>query len=74
VSIGEYLRMYHGDIFDIDYIRPHEISRKRLAENDINFVIIYDLLESFHIDRTKGRRVYHNFLDVLSSADNVFPN
>jgi len=66
--------MYHGDIFDIDYIRPQDISRKRLAQNDINFLIIYDVLESFHIDRTKGKRVYNNFLDVLRSADNVFPN
>jgi len=74
VSIGEYLKMYHGDIFYIDYIRPQDISRKRLAQNDINFLIIYDLLESFHIDRTKGNRVYINFLDVLRSAENVFPN
>jgi len=74
VSIGEYLKMYHGDVFDVDYIRPREISKERLAHNDINFLIIYDVLESFHIDRTKGKRVYHNFLDVLRSADNVFPN
>jgi len=74
VSIGEYLKMYHGDTFEIDYIRPKDISKERLAQNDINFLIIYDLLESFHIDRSKGKRVYHNFLDAVRSANNIFPN
>jgi len=74
VSIGEYLKMYHGDIFTIDYIRPKDISKERLAQNDINFLIIYDLLESFHIDRTQGKRVYNNFLNVVRCSENVFPS
>jgi len=74
VSIGEWLRVYHGDIFEIDYIRPKDINKKRLAENDINFLIIYDLLESFHIDRTKGKRVYHQFLEAVRTSKNIFPN
>jgi len=74
VSIGEYVKMYHGDIFEVDYIRPKEISKERLAQNDINFLIIYDLLESFHIDRSRGKKVYHKLLDTVRSLDNVFPN
>jgi len=74
VSIGEYLKMYYGDIFEIDYIRPKEITKERLAQNDINFLIIYDVLESFHIDRSKGKKVYHNFVDAVRSLNNVFPN
>jgi len=74
VSVGEYIKAYHGDTFTVDYIRPKEISKERLAQNDINFLIIYDLLESFHIDRSRGKRVYHNFLDVVRGSDNVFPN
>jgi len=66
--------MYYGDIFDIDYIRPRQISSERLAQNDINFLIIYDVLESFHIDRSKGKKVYNNLLTAIRSADNVFPN
>jgi len=31
-------------------------------------------LESFHIDRTRGKRVYKTFLDVVRSSDNIFPN
>jgi len=74
VSIGEWLKYYHGDIFTIDYIRPKDISKERLAQNDINFLIIYDMLESFHIDRTQGKRVYNNFVNALRCSDNVFPN
>jgi hypothetical protein len=74
VSIGEYLKKYYGDTFTIDYIRPKAISKERLAQNDINFLIIYDLLESFHIDRTQGKRIYHNFLDVVRCSDNIFPS
>jgi len=68
------VKMYHGDIFEVDYIRPKEISKERLAQNDINFLIIYDLLESFHIDRSRGKKVYHKLLDTVRSLDNVFPN
>jgi len=68
------VKMYHGDIFEVDYIRPREISKERLAQNDINFLIIYDLLESFHIDRSRGKRVYHQLLAAVHSLDNVFPN
>jgi len=68
------VKTYHGEIFEVDYIRPKEISKERLASNDINFLIIYDLLESFHIDRSRGKKVYHNFLDTARSLDNVFPN
>jgi len=75
VSVGQYLKTYYGDTFIIDYIRPKEITRERLASNDINFLIIYDQLESFHYDRTQGKRIYHNFLDVVRNSDsNVFPN
>jgi len=74
VSIGEYLKMYYGDRFTVDYIRPKEISKERLFQNDINFLIIYDLLESFHTDRSKGKRVYHKFRDVCRGTFNIYPS
>jgi hypothetical protein len=74
VSIGEWLKVYHGDIFEVDYISPKEISESRLAKNDINFLIIYDLLESYHLDRTRGKRVYHTFLNAVRSSSNIYPN
>jgi len=74
VSIGEYILFMYGDEFEVDYIRPSEVTKERLEGNDINFLIIYDLLESFHLDRTKGKRLYNNFLKVISNARNVYPN
>jgi len=74
VSIGEYIRHYHSADCEVDYIRPKDISAERLASNDINFLLIYDLLESFHTDRTKGKRLHNNFKNVVQNADNVFPN
>jgi len=74
VSIGEYIKHYHGDEFEVDFIRPKEISKERLAQNDINFTLIYDLLESFHTDRTRGKKIFANFQDIIKSSPNVFPN
>lgn len=74
VSCGEYIKHFHGEEFEVDYIRPKDITKERLAENDINFLLIYDLLESFHTDRTKGKRLYNNFLKIIKETPNVFPN
>lgn len=74
VSAGEYIKHFHGEEFEVDFIRPAEITKERLATNDINFLLIYDLLESFHTDRTKGKRLYNNFLQIIKNTPNVFPN
>jgi len=74
VSIGEYIKHYHGEEFEVDFIRPKEISKARLEQNDINFLLIYDLLESFHTDRTRGKKLFTNFQDIIKSSTNVFPN
>jgi len=74
VSVGEYVKHFYGEEFEVDYIRPAEITMERLATNDINFLLIYDLLESFHTDRTRGKRLYNNFRNVVKNSPNVFPN
>lgn len=74
VSVGEYINHYYGNEFIVDFIRPSEITEERLSGNDINFLLIYDLLESFHTDRTKGKRLYNNFKNVVKNCPNVFPN
>lgn len=69
VAIGLYIEYkYPGTI--VDYIKPNEISTKRFKSNDIVFIIIYDLLESFHLaDKTN----FHAFKKTLKSANNVYP-
>jgi len=74
VSVGEYIKHYYGGEFIVDFIRPNEITEERLSQNDINYLLIYDLLESFHTDRTKDKRLYNNFKNVVKSCPNVFPN
>lgn len=74
VSVGEYVKHYFGDEFDVDFIRPADISMERLASNDLNYLLIYDLLESFHTDRTRNKRLYKGFKEVVQNSPNVFPN
>lgn len=54
----------------VDIITPNEITRARLKSNDINFIILYDLLESFH---TALPGTTSKISRVLSKCDNVYP-
>jgi hypothetical protein len=73
VAIGLYLESLNvgsGIGISIDYITPDEISTRRFKENDIVFVVIYDLLESFHLsDKTK----FYKYKTALMESDNVYP-
>ena len=69
VAIGLYLEYNHPEVI-IDYITPEEISTKRFKSNDINFVIIYDLLESFHLSDKSN---FHNYKRALKNSNNVYP-
>jgi hypothetical protein len=70
VAIGIYLESKYPDKVLVDYITPKEISTRRFKKNDIVFIIIYDLLESFHLsDRTK----FNKFKLALKSSKNVYP-
>lgn len=72
VSVGEYIKFTHSDMVDVDYIHPKDITVERMKSNSINFLLIYDLLEAFHIDKT--HRIFEQFKYVLNCADNIFPN
>lgn len=73
VSIG----MYIGDKFgiDIDFISPEEISVKRCHSNDINFMLIFDLIECYHVDyKKKGNKaLFDNFKKTLQRVRNMYP-
>jgi hypothetical protein len=69
VSIGLYI-LWNWKNIEIDFIHPHEISLKRLHSNDINFMLIYDLLESFHVDK---RKIFEKFKNTLKKCNNVYP-
>jgi hypothetical protein len=74
VAIGMYLKNKYPNNPDfkiaIDFITPEEISLQRFKKNDIVFVIIYDLLECFHLG---SKANFKKFKTALKSADNVYP-
>lgn len=69
VSVGMYL-MWNWKNVVIDFIRPEDISEARLKKNDLNFMLIYDLLESYHVDK---RPVFLRMQKTLARCGNVYP-
>jgi hypothetical protein len=69
VAIGIYIEAMYPDVI-IDYITPDEISTRRFKKNHIVFVIIYDLLEAFHLSDILKFKKYKN---ALKNSDNVYP-
>jgi glutathione synthase/RimK-type ligase-like ATP-grasp enzyme len=68
VALGLYLIDKYN--VQIDFIKPNEISSRRFNKNDIVFVIIYDLVEAFHLSSPKQFNIYKN---VLKNSKNVYP-
>ena len=68
VAIGIYLESHFN--VKVDYITPPEISTRRFKKNDIVFIIIYDLLEAFHLSDEK---LFYNFKNALKNSNNVYP-
>ena len=69
VAMGLYIE-FNFPYVVVDYIMPEEISTRRFKKNDIVFVIIYDLLESFHLsDKTK----FNKYKCALKNSKNVYP-
>merc|ERR1711907_136132 len=54
----------------VDYILPSEITLSRLNQNDLNFMLIYDILESFY---NEPKNVYEQLIRTLKKAKNIFP-
>jgi hypothetical protein len=69
VGLGLYILENYNNII-IDLIRPNEISMNRFKQNDIVFIIIYDLVEAFHLSSPQEFKKYKR---VLKSSDNIYP-
>lgn len=69
VAIGLYLESTYPNVI-VDYITPDEISTRRFKKNHIVYIIIYDLLEAFHLaDKTH----FNKFKAALKNSNNVYP-
>ena len=72
-AIGVYLESHFPNVV-VDYIQPKDISTRRFKKNDIVFIIIYDLLESFHLsERYKKPEIFNKFKTALKNSNNVYP-
>ena len=69
-AIGMYLETQFKNVI-VDYILPKDLTPKRLKQNDLNFMIIYDLLESYH---NEPRNVFLKLKNTLKKANNIFPS
>jgi hypothetical protein len=74
VAIGSYIQhaLKQKDV-EVDFIEPKDISKERLRSNDLNFLLIYDVLEAFHTDKSIDKAVYNNLKKCLLGAKNVYP-
>jgi len=74
VAVGCFIKHEYSDKnVEVDMILPHEISKERLASNDLNFFLIYDLLECFHSDKSADKKIYKELKTCLEECDNIFP-
>ena len=69
VAIGIYIESKYPDC-EVDYITPDEISTRRFKKNDLVFIIIYDLLEAFHLTKKEN---FKRFKLALKNSNNVYP-
>jgi len=69
VAIGLYIEDKYPNI-KVDYITPDEISTRRFKTNDLVFIIIYDLLEAFHLTKKNN---FDKFKLALKNSNNVYP-
>lgn len=70
VSVAMYIRTHYPK-HDVDMISPDETTVARLHKNDLNFLIIFDQVDSWHSKTTHARK---SFVKAISEATNVFPD
>ncbi len=70
VAIGLYIESNYPNV-KVDYITPDEVSTRRFNQNNLVFIIIYDLLEAFHL--TKKKENFNRFKLALKNSTNVYP-
>ena len=68
VALGLYIETHYPKVL-VDYIKPSEISIARFKQNNIVFLMQYDLLEAFHLDKNN----FEVFKKTLEVCTNVYP-
>lgn len=72
--VGSFImHAFKNEDVEVDFIRPKDITMARLRSNDLNFIMIYDILEAFHMDFTKKKSHFNQVKKCLMTAKNIFP-
>lgn len=73
-AVGSFImHAYKNEDVEVDFIDWEDISMARLRSNDLNFIMIYDILEAFHMDPTKKKTHFQKVKYCLTKAKNIFP-
>ncbi|GAQ93617.1 hypothetical protein KFL_017150010 [Klebsormidium nitens] len=70
VSVALYVKKAYPDVH-VDMIMPDDASLARLRKNDMYFLLIFDIVDSWHSKTTEARK---SFVKAITEADNVFPS
>lgn len=66
------MHAFEKDNVEVDFIEYDAITKARLKSNDLNFILIYDLLECYTMGG--GNSAYFRKVkDALTTAKNIFP-
>jgi hypothetical protein len=69
-AVGYYIKYAFPQV-KVTFINPDDICLAEFKKHDLVFVIVFDLLESFH---TEPLKLYHKYRKVFQSATNMFPS
>lgn len=70
VSVALYVKKTYPGVH-VDMIMPDDTTPTRLRNNDMNFLLIFDIVDSWHSKTTEARK---SFVKANTEADNVFPS
>lgn len=70
VSVALYVKRMYPNVH-VDMIMPDDTTPARLRKNDLNFLLIFDTVDSWHSKTSDARK---SFVKAITEADNVFPS
>jgi len=71
VLVINYLKCKTGDNIKINVVNPLTMTADDLEENDLNFILTFNIVEAFH---NFPRKKYNVFKNLIENAANVYPN
>lgn len=70
IMIINYLKCIYNDV-NINILNPLTLTNRDLEQNDLNFILTYDVIEAFH---TLPYNLYLKYKNTIYNAKNMYPN